>query len=232
MQTTSTQLKRNFLLQWTLVTALGWTIGRLMGIVLAVVLVGAIGMSLSFAIDWLERSTGFLMGWIGSSVIFSTIGCIGGAIVGAMQGLVLKEQQADRWVLFTATGGALGTTLAGTVLWILPVDLAVYIGSTVTGLIIGTGIGIMQWLSLRKWVYKARYWVLANAIGWTVAEVLLWAVFWAMGWTGSTFNGVVIDIVSYKGLAVAFLCGGIIGLVTGIALVWLVNHSSREQPVL
>lgn len=197
-----------FLLQWILATASGVTVGKYLG-----TLVGAFGFVAGFP------------------VALAVSGLVVGTIVGIMQRLVLRQQQVDqveRWVLVNAVGGTLGAAVAGAVISILPINIIFYVGSTVAGVMTGTVVGIMQWFILRRWVYRARWWVLANTIGWTVGEVLLWAAIWAMGGGRVIVSGVVTGFLTLKGEVVILISGAVTGLITGIPLMWLLRHSSRE----
>jgi hypothetical protein len=72
------------------------------------------------------------------------------------------------------------------------------------GLVIGTGVGIAQWLVLRRQLQPAGWWILASIIGFGIGKVLGDQVAASVG-----------------GLVGSALGGGAIGLVAG-ALQWLV----------
>ncbi len=83
-----------------------------------------------------------------------------------------------QWVLATAVGWAVGTTAGGA--------------------LVGTVVGVAQWLVLRRRVARAGWWVLATAVGWLVGmavcgfvdEVLDWTVWYVSGAAGGVVVGV------------------------------------------
>ncbi len=194
-----------FLLQWILATTLGIAIGKFFG-----------------TLSGLFSSVG---GFTGA---FAIAGFVVGSVVGFMQQITLKRQQVnqiDRWGLATGFGGGLGGLVTGAIIFTLPGNIAFYVGSTVAGVTTGTTIGVMQWLILKRSVYKARWWILANAIGWTVGEVLLWAVIvGVMDGSRVTVNGVVTGLLELKGESVILLSSAVTGAITGVLLLWLLNH--------
>lgn len=66
--------------------------------------------------------------------------------------------------------------------------------------VLGLAIGVMQWLPLRKYVRRAGWWIIANSIGMLINVPVA-------GW----------------------ILGVQTGLVTGLALIWIMNHPI--QPV-
>ena len=116
-----------------------------------------------------------------------------GALVGIAQWIVLRSlfRQAGWWILASAPGWAASHELLGTV---LPVgDVFLY------GAVIGASIGAAQWLVLRRWVYRAGWWVVITILGWAVGPIL-----------GTS------------------LTGAVVGATTGLALELLSRHPRLE----
>jgi hypothetical protein len=197
-----------FLLEWILATTLGITIGKFFGTLL-----------------------GFFSLRAGFTGAFAIAGFVVGIMVGFLQQMTLKRQQVnqiDLWGLATGFGGGLGGLVTGTIIFTLPSNIAFYVGSTVAGVVTGTAIGVMQWLLLKRSVYKARWWILANIIGWTVGEVLLWAVIVGVMDGGRvTVNGVVTGLLELKGESVILLSSAVTGAIAGVPLLWLLRSSGE-----
>ena len=88
----------------------------------------------------------------------------------------------------------------------------------------------MQWLLLKKWVYKARWWILANTIGWAVGEVLLWAIiFCVMDGGRLIVNGVVTNPSTIEGKAVVLLSCAVTGVITDVPLTGLLRDSGESN---
>lgn len=201
---------RIFLLQWILGTTLGITIGKFFGTLL-----------------------GLFSSGVGFTGAFAIAGFVVGIMVGFMQQMTLKRQQVnqiERWGLATGFGGCLGGGVTGAIISTLPSNIAFYIGSTVAGVVTGTAIGVMQWLLLKRWVYKARWWILANTIAWT-GEVLLWAIIvWVTDGSRVTVLGVVTSLSTLEGESIIILSGAVTGVITGVPLTWLLRRFRIESP--
>jgi hypothetical protein len=174
-------------LEWTLATLVGYVVGTLAVLPLAVQLA-------------YTAQPAWLAGAVGGAVL--------GATVGGAQWLVLRRHRqavAAWWVLASLAGGllglALGTALSDalamttlvptdreTAAQMVPVRAALTVGATgaVFGLLLGGG----QWLALRRPRSSMVWWAVANGLGWMVAMGLGAAVAdWltalgAMGVTG------------------------------------------------
>jgi len=83
------------------------------------------------------------------------------------------------WVLATSAGFGAGVVLAG----FIGVRVASAVGEPsltfvpwgfiITGLGVGTVLGAMQWLVLRRWVSRSGWWVLTTILGWTVSAFVV-----------------------------------------------------------
>jgi len=79
------------------------------------------------------------------------------------------------------------------------------------GAAFGCALGMMQWLVLRRWVYRAGWWVLGNIVSWTVSFFL---------------EDVIVIAVKGTGLVVAceIVGGTVAAIITGLTLVWLLRN--------
>jgi len=163
-------------------------------------------------------------------------GLVGGAALGFAQWLVLRRyienMAAQGWVLATAVGGFLELAIIG-LAGLLPRLGMITLCSTVI-VAGGTVLGFVQWIVLRRYIQKAGWWVLANAIGWKAFMVV-----------GVIFYFFVLLLgMSYEGewawmMPPAYVLGGVPvlmvpGAITGIALVRLLQTplpGSSEQSV-
>jgi hypothetical protein len=137
-----------------------------------------------------------------------------------------------QWVLANAVGDVVGLGLAGAV----GVGLALTVGEpktirvalmmAATIIVIGTCeggiVGLAQWLVLRRHVYHAKWWLLANAAAWAVGMPVVFAGAGAAPTGGFSLSFGVIAI------AVIASAGAVVGAIHGIALVWLLHSPQLE----
>jgi hypothetical protein len=159
--------------------------------------------------------------WIGA-----VTGLAGGFLVGPAQWLVIRRHipRAFHWIWKTAIGFSVGyagaLTLMNTVSVVYPLghlgpywEFFIAVVALSMGLILGTAIGAMQWTILRQSARGAWRWVVANGLAWAPGlYIALWSEqVYADEW--------------YLG---ALLYGGwgglLVGAVTGVILLWLLNH--------
>ena len=104
--------------------------------------------------------------------------------IGMMQWLVLRRHipQAAWWTLVSITGGLIGAVVIGGVasaaFAILGMDLVTRtmqgtVANVASLSLYGAGIGLMQWLFLRRHVMQTGWWVLASIIGWALLGVMV-----------------------------------------------------------
>jgi hypothetical protein len=227
MQVERRRIGYTFLLQWSLATAVGAVVGRILSFSLGMfgfLLGAAVGRMLSISLS----TFGFLLGF---PMAFAIAGFGVGAAVGMMQRIVLRQwvTHSQPWSAMSVLGGTLGGAIAGCIISFLPDNVSLYIGSPITGALVGTGLGTMQYLVLRKWVYDSQWWVLTNAIGWTISEVALWFMVMSSGGSRALFKGVFTGAADLKGLAIVLLSGAISGIGTGIYLLWLLRDRKKER---
>jgi uncharacterized protein with PQ loop repeat len=156
---------------------------------------------------------------------------IEGTVVGTMQWLVLRRPlKSMRWRVW-----ALATALGAFVAWTLGMlpflftsadtgatssaemsDLVIYTLAAALGLVSGTILGFPQWLVLRRYVQKAGWWVLANALAWMLGMVIVFV--------GTSFipaKGITWQLALPLLFVVA--AGATVGAVHGFALIWLLR---------
>jgi len=211
---------------WTLATAIGSTIGAVVGGALITTWLqpfGGVSSPLEAALIAIPRTAGALGVW--------------GAGIGILQALLLRRHLAGAlwWPIATASGWA----VAGAVSGALPVTGAVTgrgvdIGplgygavAVVTVVAIGLLSGFFQWLILRQHVRRSGWWVWASAGGIAlailVAAVIL-AVIQAVGWLRPE------DFPSAQSFGVAGVSVGLIyGAVSGQALIKVLRLLAAQR---
>jgi hypothetical protein len=163
---------------------------------------------------------------------------IEGTVVGTAQWLVLRRPlESIRWriwVLATAIGAFVAWTLG-----MIPStfiftgthtaaaapsqmsDLMVYALAAVMGFVLGSILGVPQWLVLRRHLPKAGWWVLANALAWMVGMVIVFVGINFIPSGGSTISA------SLMLLLFLFVAGASVGAVHGLVLIWLLRSCSQ-----
>jgi hypothetical protein len=184
--------------QWVRATWSGWALG--VPLIIALALVGeAVG--------------------IGGAQFLVGIGV--GMGIGIMQGRAIRNviQQAVPWFWSCAIGLAvpfLVTDISKAIGRKLPYSLYVCVGAG--GLIVG----VWQAILLRSRLHKTGWWwVVASVLGWTLAGVTA-----AMADSLSrshSFRGIW-GAIAYLGIVA--MGGLVLGLITGISLVWMLRHKS------
>ena len=140
-----------------------------------------------FWLKWVLVST---LGWVVGLLLPRSVSITIGALVGIAQWVVLRPlfPQAGWWILASAVGWAASYGLLSMV---LPVgDVFLY------GAVIGVTTGAAQWFVLRRWCFRAGWWVAISTLGWAVGPVL-----------GTS------------------LTGAVVGATTGLALELLRRHA-------
>lgn len=170
----------------------------------------------AFWLWWLlAGAAGLVIGAVLGGALVDTIftagyGALSGAAVGAAVGtaqwLLLRKHfsRAGWWVLATTAGFA----LFGAVGNILDAEINLVLAFAM----VGSVIGIIQWLVLRQHFSQAGWWVVASALAFSVFAASGDAVYAAVGEQASV-------AVS---LAVLATYGGI----TGAALIWLLRRNA------
>jgi len=208
MEVERAQVDWGFWLQWVLASIVGWVLG---------VIVSLLAM-------------GRAMPVVGATLV--------GAGIGIMQWLILRRRfrRAGWWVLASAMGWAVGWVAGQNLIEPVVMFLSKYeealggrsvVTLSVLGVMVGGTVGTMQWLVLRRWVYRAGWWILANTAG-------LAAGFVASAVVASTLHlsGVLATVTTVMG---GIILGALPGAITGMTLVWLSRQSfpgaqERGQP--
>jgi hypothetical protein len=150
---------------------------------------------------------------------------LGGAAIGIFLGLAqwlfLRRQvrRALFWILVNMVSWASGFTL----LYFEPLQHTMWSIRAIGFIVVGTIIGVSQWLALRKLISNASQLVLANVLAWEGIGILEWIGLE----TTSSYS------ISVKRMGMAYEVGGLIGLFvigTAIGLAqWLVfrHHFKR-----
>jgi len=163
---------------------------------------------------------------------------LGGAAIGIFLGLAqwlfLRRQvrRALFWILVNMVSWASGFTL----LYFEPLQHTMWsIRDAIGFIVVGTIIGVSQWLALRKLISNASQLVLANVLAWEGIGILEWIGLEMTSSYSITSTGVTITStgVTIKIMGMAYEVGGLIGLfvigtVIGLAQ-WLVfrHHFKR-----
>jgi len=163
-----------------------------------------------------------------------------GAIVGIAQSIPLKSINAGvskkSWIIATMIGVELAW-LAGTVpaialsLFTTPASqLALsdtllplqYFFAVVSGLVIGSLLGVPQWLLLRKHFNKTGRWVSANALAWAAGMPLIFIGMEFIPWSGSWLS------ISVALILVCITAGAVVGTIHGWFLVKILQSSGAK----
>jgi hypothetical protein len=90
---------------------------------------------------------------------------------GALDTFIHKKNGADiywKWILVTTVGSLIGFGISALVIY----KLNSLGGITWSVLLLGLGIGGMQWLILRSYISNAGWWILATTGGWALAVIV------------------------------------------------------------
>jgi hypothetical protein len=180
---------------WTVATMGGWLAGSAINVLLSIGL-NLLGVGAAFNADPAEVPQSMVLILMGLSLglLF-----IIGTSVGVAQSLVLRRHLAgmQRWAIFTGVGFALGSFA------FLP--------------FMGLGVGLMQWLLLRRDLNKTGWWPLTNA--------LIWPLGYMMGSAVGVTVGAAVGSPLVANLLSAVITGALIGAVSGAVLLWILREN-------
>ncbi|HBB31216.1 MAG TPA: hypothetical protein DDZ80_16420 [Cyanobacteria bacterium UBA8803] len=185
-------------------------------------------MSWAFWLRWLAVTLGGFLAslfWIeiGERPDIGLIeGMLGGATIGFAQSLVLRRHFSPAWWWGLAnmlSWGLIGFSIFGATGWIAPRSLNLALRlfyGIINGAQIGFVLGVGQWLVLRLQVPNAWRWIAASTLCWSIGLAVGWIVGGILRLVTHLFLGEVV------GLAVAWI---VVGATTGLALIFLVDFS-------
>lgn len=166
--------RRYFLLQFTLMTCLGWVVGGIASLALENILV-----RLPSTV-YQDSQTGHITSYL-SSIVFALI-------FAANQALVVRRYLSGRlWMLATTVGWLVANSVSTA--WIsyisslasslnenLSLDGMVILGflSTLSYIISGVWLGLCQWLVLRRCATDAWWWNFLPTISFFFISILIW----------------------------------------------------------
>ena len=188
LQRPLTRLEWGFGLRWVLATSVGWVVGFA-------------------ACETLRAIAEFL-------AHPPTDGAVIGIFIGIAQWLILKGRihRAGWWILATIIGFGLGKAVGDAVAQAVTGAL----GFGLDGAVIGSSLGVAQWLVLRRHVAQASWWMLASSVAWAVG----WSVIRIIDETAGGPGGMAY-VIGATGAAAA-------GAITGATLIWLLRRRSAS----
>ncbi|MBE9064202.1 hypothetical protein [cf. Phormidesmis sp. LEGE 11477] len=153
-------------------------------------------------------------------------GVIGGGLVGLAQSLVLRPYMpgAYRWLMASLISwAALMLFHIGALGWMAPATLSLPLRGgfgLLQGAYVGLGLGMGQWLAMRRQVVMAWRWVPISGMIWAVAIALGWVIGGGLRMSSGLFVSEVV------GLAVAW---GAIAALSGLGIVLLLRATPAEK---
>ena len=169
---------------------------------------------------------------------FLVIGAYEGAIIGAAQWLVLRRLLpsvgAKRWIGATVAGAVIAwmlgripsaladwTNVSGGAGQREPGPAMLIVLSAAAGALLGSILGVAQWVVLRRHVRRAGLWIGANVLAWAAGMPL---IFLAAGLPEAHASMLSVAALLLVTVAVA---GAVVGAIEGVFLRVLLAHSQR-----
>jgi hypothetical protein len=183
----------SFLLRWILVNTLGTSAGWVIGLY---VVVGNLSQTITAAIIML--------------------GVTLGVSIGVLQSLVLRQylHRINWWVLTNILGWTIGFILGFPLS--LVIDGSRVMDFAIIGAMIGILTGVMQFLILRQSTYRASWWILITALGWTIGFAV------GSSLSSSVPRVMVVELGEVTDETVSLaVAGAVAGAITGISLIRL-----------
>ena len=202
MKAKQSQIGVDFLIKWVVVSAGGMFVGLFTGFLLISFI-----SSLLSSIIHVE---------LGERLTFLVFGMIIGIGIGILQWLVLKRRVSRTgWWVLTNIAACCGIFLIGFEGWSESFESFSTIMSWIWIVTVGGAVtGILQWLVLRRRVSRAGWWVLLSTVGWVLSVTVTRALPWGVRSRDALWGMTAI--------------GSVMGLVTGGAIVWLLQQSAPE----
>ena len=192
-----------FGLVWVFLSAVGWFMGFVMGLLVGFAPIELIGQTP-----------------LGVGLASCVTAIVLGAVVGIFQWVILRERVpgAGRWVWASIAGFAVAGGVGGAVVVaganVYSRSLATVVGTTLIVALGGAVTGMLQRPVLRGQVSRSGWWVLASTMGWGLGMAVSGIGGYAAGDPGELFGW--------------FVGGPVLGAVTGGALVWLLRQPVPE----
>jgi hypothetical protein len=176
----------------------------------------------------LATALGLIIGYLPAALFISQLDLgvariivplLAGTLIGVSQWLVLRNYVTDcsDWVLHLAGSWILGYTLG-----LLVVDLlaGTFLGVMLAFILFGVIVALFQWPVLHREIPRIWIWIIANVIGWGLGAFLSQLTIAALFGDNPT----ALPVITIVNMAVT---GLIAGMITGIALVWIVREPER-----
>ncbi len=186
-----------------------WTAATIIGVV--------VGMAVFFAGVGAFPGVGAFLDFESDAGFGAALGAIFGTAFGVSQWLVLRRHTGVgiSWAPLTA--------LSWSAFWALNIAGAFGEGEGLAGkiaeglahgLILGAFVGAAQWIALRKAVNGAGWWIVINALCWSVGAAV------------GDASRILLGDLGGADLLIAFVlaCG-----LTGAGMTWLLRHSARRR---
>ena len=213
-----------------------WVAANALSELLGLGLVAAIGGGLVWRFG--EPHTVFLI--LLFALLMILLGAVEGLIIGLAQWLAVspffRSLSRRDWVKATIYGAVIawGLGMIPSTFFALqdsphvtpdpPVnDMLKYWLAAVMGLGLGAALGVPQWLVLRRQLWRASWWVGANAIAWAIGMPI---IFWGAGAVPEQPEGW--QVVSWLALTLS-VAGAAVGAIHGCALIWLLRHRAWKR---
>ena len=140
-------------------------------------------------------------------------------LISTFQWILLRRRYSisGLWILAGTLGRAIGAVLglySNIFFWSSDTVLQM----TTQTLMRGTVLGISQWLVLKQWRSKAGWWVLANAVGWTLGPLLVINFIHSTTALATILSELILTAVA--------------GGVTGISMVWILRQPTPESNMM
>jgi len=216
MKSTISQKERKFILEWVLATTIGFVLGE---VFLTRLTFSAIPTNSA------QNNIDMLL-----IMLNMTSGITTGILVGIFQWLILRNRLPHIlwWISVTPLGMAIGGLIR-----ILFIAESRYLLMDIWPVAIwlsrffyGAAIGLSQWFVLRQSLLKTWLWVITNGFGWalaiTIGEDFIRRIFYPLA-------GVYYLRSPYSEVAIYGTVGILVGIITGLLLLWLLRKKDLIQ---
>lgn len=219
----STAGKSSFAPRWERDVWWRWVLANLVGEFIGLGIAGALGAGMALLFS---QATGVIATIVmGLALVVAAIA--EGSVVGLAQWRVLHRPLPTltqrSWVVASALGSLIAWVV-GMTLGALGGDL-IGAGDGATGLIfgallgplVGALLGVAQWWMLRRYVQRAGWWVLANAVAWTAGMAIIFAA------TNLVQEHTSVTLTAAIWAVSGILAGATVAALHGLVLVWLLR---------